>query len=287
VSAAVDCSVLKPRAEDRVEKKKLLKPDGTPWAIDGNEVLANAGESLTVMLSPVTTSGAAISPLKGPDYRKSTLSGSVKIEKPFSPIDWNEISKTLDDGSSRLGLEEGEILRLRAEGKSFSEIIKSSPFFDGLNAEAQQKLGGSLEETGSIVNRVRQERAEELATAAAENTNPASSSPPTPPAPPLTGGPGVITASGSSRNGLPSQLVSLAFLPENDLVKEATLATTKVAEEEEKKRVRRTLEAERIDQLAAAARKARSTGRSLASVLTETPDARQFSKLEQIGRAHV
>jgi hypothetical protein len=224
----------------------------------------------------------------------------VKKETPYSPGDWNEISKTLNDGSSRLGLEEGEILRLRAEGKSFSEIIKSSPFFDGLNAEAQLKLGGSLEETGSIVNRVKQERAEELGTAIAENTKPNAA--PTPASPNLAyvSGSDVITASGSSRNGLPSQLVALsadpppgpkkaalgsalASLPENDLVKEAALAATKIAEEEENQRVRRTLEAERIAQLAAAARKARSTGRSLASVLAEAPDApdaRQFSQLE-------
>jgi hypothetical protein len=300
VSAAVDCSVLKASAEDRLEKKQLFKPDGTPWEINGNEVLANAGESLTVMLNPVTTTGAAVSPNRGPDYRPSTVSGSVKKETPYSPGDWNEISKTLNDGSSRLGLEEGEILRLRAEGKSFSEIIKSSPFFDGLNAEAQLKLGGSLEETGSIVNRVKQERAEELGAAIAENTKPNAA--PTPASPNLAyvSGSDVITASGSSRNGLPSQLVALsadpppgpkkaalgsalASLPENDLVKEATLAAAKIAEEEENQRVRRTLEAERIAQLAAAARKARPTGRSLASVLAEAPDApdaRQFSQLE-------
>lgn len=291
VTAASDCSVLKTATEERTNKKVLYKTNGDAWTVDGDEMLADASESLSVKLDTNANSdiinGTNVAQLA---TSESTVSGRSKAQDvPYNAAkeEMIKISKTIEDGASSLGYEEGEILRQTAQGKKFTEIVTESPFFDNLNEPTRRKIETGLADSRSLVAKVKTERKEMAAAKGEIDAQEALDNSILTARPELSGS-GFVSAgsSGSSRMGSrPDQVVSAGSNqekvdPKADSKNAGTQAIAAGAAIEsgkvnpgslkavgEKDTNRKMTESERIAALAEAALKARLSGRTLASVL--------------------
>ncbi|MGZ3657765.1 MAG: hypothetical protein ACXVCI_00605 [Bdellovibrionota bacterium] len=148
-------------------------PDATGASANPNQVVSrqNRLQAFSGIVTFPPSAPSPPSPGKGP----STITGKPNtgsLPDSGSTLKvalWKNLSAAIDDGSSSLGYERGELIRRSAEGQTFSTAFSDSPFAESLNKPTRDTVEAALANPSDVTDRVKERKLAEAEKAKTED----------------------------------------------------------------------------------------------------------------------
>jgi hypothetical protein len=86
----------------------------------------------------------------------SDISGRSGMDLP--PFDWQTLAAKVNDGSTYLGLESGELIHGASVGRSFLSIFTESPFAEKLAKDTKTLMKSALDNPSDVMDRVKERK---------------------------------------------------------------------------------------------------------------------------------
>jgi hypothetical protein len=120
-----------------------------------NDTTKKSLKSLTEMIAfdPTSPVGSGPSILSG--AQKSGINSSISVGNISDENDWNNLLNKFDDGASRLGYQNGDLIKSAQKKQSFFDVVTSSPFAEDLNVVNRAKIESGIADASFIVERVK------------------------------------------------------------------------------------------------------------------------------------